>query len=65
MDAVGAAPEIITGDDGLPHCTRCMEDGALCRYHRKQVRMAIDHLQTSTILPSGHDGRWDPRKSIR
>jgi hypothetical protein len=62
-------PEIITGPDGLPRCADC-RDGALCRYHRRQVGAALAGLQTAEMLGRADcdvrymlaSRRWDERR---
>lgn len=44
-----AAPRIVMGADGLPHCAACLRDPeAVCRYHAKQIATALGQLKTSS-----------------
>ncbi len=42
-------PSIVTGADGLPHCATCLRDpDGLCKYHARQVHVALGQLKTAS-----------------
>lgn len=64
--SAGAAPMITTDAAGLPHCTRCADDTALCRYHRAQVATAPGTLKTAGLFTRSESGlRHLPRHLAR
>ena len=58
MEHQSSMPKLITGKDGLLHCTLCQGPESLCAYHKKQVRLAIGLLQTVTLLQGARDVRY-------